>query len=202
MLLWWKPESLVGFNDNDPITTWPDSSANSNNGTAGGSARPTFKAGTANGYPVARFDGVDDSFAFSDVLSNIRSAWMVGFFLTTNVDAQLTFGHATLADWHGGHSSTGDQDRVINVSAGSALVRGGQAWLNGSLLATPMTMVKPPASQIAIMGFQTTGNVSAGNVCNDRGGVFTNLRIAEVLLYSTVADEAQVHTYLKTKYAL
>jgi hypothetical protein len=198
MLLWWKPESLTGLNDNDPIAAWTDSSGNSNHGTASGSARPTFKGGAANGWPVARFDGVDDYMSFTSPLTNIQSAWFVGFYFTTAVDAQLLFGHATLFDWHGGHSSTTDQDHVINSSISSALVRGGLAWQDGILQSSPTYIIKPTVT--SIMGFQTTGNVSASNVCNDRNGVFTNLRIAEVLLYSNTPDPAVLNTYFKAKY--
>ncbi len=44
--------------DADPIGTLADQSGNSNDGTATGSDRPTYKTSIVNGLPVARFTAV------------------------------------------------------------------------------------------------------------------------------------------------
>lgn len=58
-ILWLKADAL-GLSDNDPVSTWTDSSGNGNDATSTGGARPTFKTAIVNGMPVVRFDGSDD----------------------------------------------------------------------------------------------------------------------------------------------
>lgn len=54
--LWLKADSLV-LSDGDPVGTWTDSSGNSNDATASGGSRPTYKTNILNGLPVVRFSG-------------------------------------------------------------------------------------------------------------------------------------------------
>lgn len=49
--------ALRGYADGDPVGTWNDLSGESNNATASGSARPIYKAATANGLPSVYFSG-------------------------------------------------------------------------------------------------------------------------------------------------
>jgi hypothetical protein len=59
--LWLRANSLTGLNDNDPVTTWTDSSGNANNCTQStADKKPLYKTGILNGKPVVRFDGSDD----------------------------------------------------------------------------------------------------------------------------------------------
>jgi hypothetical protein len=39
-LIWLRPEELLAYNNQDPISTWTDHSGNGNNGTTGGTQRP------------------------------------------------------------------------------------------------------------------------------------------------------------------
>jgi hypothetical protein len=58
-VLWLKADALVLAN-NDPVTTWTDSSGSGNHFTqATAGAKPTFKTGVLNGLPVIRGDGGD-----------------------------------------------------------------------------------------------------------------------------------------------
>jgi hypothetical protein len=59
LVLWLKADAL-GLSDNDPISTWADSSGNGNDAIGVGGARPIFKTAILNGLPVVRFDGIDD----------------------------------------------------------------------------------------------------------------------------------------------
>lgn len=71
--LWFKADSLLGtLNDNDPVSSWPDSSpSNLPYGQATGSAQPTFKENIVNGLPVIRF-------ATNDVLTPNPTAYTYG----------------------------------------------------------------------------------------------------------------------------
>src|SRR5439155_17313853 len=57
--LWLKADALA-LNNNDPVSTWTDSSGNGNSPTSSGTKRPTYKTNVLNGKPVVRFDGIDD----------------------------------------------------------------------------------------------------------------------------------------------
>ena len=52
---------IRGLNDGDAISTWPDLSGNGRDVTNTSTARPVFKTGIINGFPVVRFDGTNDS---------------------------------------------------------------------------------------------------------------------------------------------
>lgn len=62
LVLWLKADSL-SLNDNDPVSTWTDSSGSGNNATGSLTARPLYKTNVVNSLPVVRFDGIDDTLA-------------------------------------------------------------------------------------------------------------------------------------------
>src|SRR5262247_3533304 len=81
--MWLKADAITGLVDNDPISTWADSSVNGRNATQSGTARPTYKVNIINGLPVARFDGADDFFT----LPNFLTAFSAGeIFLVIKLD--------------------------------------------------------------------------------------------------------------------
>lgn len=55
----------LALNDGDSVGTWTDSSYNSEDATASGTARPTFKKSILNGNPVVRFDGSNNKLNLS-----------------------------------------------------------------------------------------------------------------------------------------
>ena len=56
---WLKADSL-SLSDSDPVSSWTDSSGNSNTATATLTSRPLYRTGIINSLPVLRFDGVND----------------------------------------------------------------------------------------------------------------------------------------------
>jgi hypothetical protein len=56
----WLDASTHSGSDDDLVATWSDISGNSNDVTAAGAARPTFKTGIQNSLSIMRFDGADD----------------------------------------------------------------------------------------------------------------------------------------------
>lgn len=63
---WVKADSLA-LSDNDPVSSWTDSSGLGNHATQGtGGAQPTYKTNIQNGLPVIRFDGAGDWLEVSD----------------------------------------------------------------------------------------------------------------------------------------
>lgn len=57
LVLWLKADAITGLVNNDPVTTWEDSSTANNDATqATGAAKPVYKTNIVNGKPVLRFD--------------------------------------------------------------------------------------------------------------------------------------------------
>ncbi len=72
MQLWLDASQIVGLNDGDPVTDWPDSSGNGYDyAQATGSKQPTYKTNIRVGgtLPVVRLDGVDDSMTGAHVIT-------------------------------------------------------------------------------------------------------------------------------------
>ncbi len=59
---WFKADSLA-LSNNDPVSTWTDSSGNARDATGVTTTRPLYIANARNGLPVVRFDGTDDTMA-------------------------------------------------------------------------------------------------------------------------------------------
>lgn len=69
MDLWLDANAITGLNNNDPVSTWADLSPSSNNATQSGSARPTYKTASMNGFPVVSFDGINDYMNLSSLIT-------------------------------------------------------------------------------------------------------------------------------------
>jgi hypothetical protein len=63
---WFKADAIIGLSDGDPVSTWEDSGSGNRDGTAAGSARPTYKTGILNGLPIVRFDGLTNVLTLGD----------------------------------------------------------------------------------------------------------------------------------------
>lgn len=80
--LWLKADSLV-LSNNDPVSTWSDSSGNGNDVTGTGGQRPLYKTNIQNGLPSVRFDGVDD-FLNGGVIATYGTLFVVSNFTGTS----------------------------------------------------------------------------------------------------------------------
>lgn len=60
LVAWFDASQITGLNDDDPVSTWEDSSGNGNDVTEAGANRPLYKVNIVNGLPVVRFDGSND----------------------------------------------------------------------------------------------------------------------------------------------
>lgn len=76
--LWLKADGITGISDGTSITTWMDSSGNSNDASqSNASYRPILKTGIINGYPVVRFNGANQFFNFpASAFSSYTAATM------------------------------------------------------------------------------------------------------------------------------
>lgn len=87
LLIWMKADALL-LADGDPVSTWPDSSTNSNDATQGTSGfMPTFVENVVNGKPVVRFDGSDLLQFGTNVAAGAGTAFIVAKY-TGAIDAE------------------------------------------------------------------------------------------------------------------
>lgn len=66
-ILWLKADAL-GLANNDPVSTWTDSSASSNDATGVTTQRPLFKTNVVNSLPAILCDGTDDVLQLESVI--------------------------------------------------------------------------------------------------------------------------------------
>lgn len=59
LLMWTDSIEISGVSDTDPLPQWDDLSGNDNHAKEAANP-PTYRTGIVNGYPVVRFDGVND----------------------------------------------------------------------------------------------------------------------------------------------
>jgi len=205
LLLWLKADSLA-LSDGDPVSTWGDDSGNSNNATAAGTARPTFKTNQLGGKPVVRFDGSNDGLNFASSLSTILTVIVV---IKYNIGAVVNsyppiLGHTSFYDFHGSPianppSVTG----VCWISYTNVYVQGADAYNNGVSMFGNQIM--RDFSNYQLVEFLTTGPVHSDRIGNDRGGSFIAADYAEVIIYDNVLSTAKrksIERYLAYKYGL
>lgn len=200
LVRWFKAESITGAQD-DPQTQWNDTTANGHAISDSGMSAPTVNTGTP--YNFLRFDGVDDEMDFGEI-TTVRTVFMVLRFWNAATDSAAILGHPTLKPWHGGHSATSDQDRVINGQDihASTYVINGAARLNGATV-SPTSIVKP--ATFKVVAFRTTANVEAQSLSNDRGTGFAPYDLREVAIYNAAVDDNEmdhVCTWLMNKFSL
>lgn len=218
LILWLKADAL-GLSNNDPVSTWTDSSGAIHNATSAGAARPTFKTAILNGLPVIRFDGSDDYMTVSSLAKGAFTAFYVynastgGILVEHSVNAGLNNGdyHYIPGGAHvaargaGGFSAfditapslaTGSWRVISRAMDGTDA--GHKIWVDG-VLGTRGT--------IAGSGDPGTGSSTADYYIGGRAGssLFTTGDIAEIVVYNRVlsgADRASIEIYLAGKYGL
>lgn len=205
---WLKADAITGKNDNDPITTWTDSSAAGHSPTQGNAAdRPLYKTNIKNGLPVVRFDGSTDSLVVAFTLAQPETIFVVAAYRgarvaddtlfdgTTNTMRAYRSAANTIALYAGGALG----DAVISPADVTAfhlysVVFNGAASSIGVDSGTPDTGSPGTASGDGL----ALGNVSTG------GGAGA-VDIGEILVYSgtlSAGNTASVQAYLTSKWGL
>lgn len=198
---WYQADSLA-LSDNDPVSTWTDSSGNGRNVTQAGAARPTYKTNILNGEPVVRFDGVDDylSLAQSFISGNDWTIIAVskstsGTGVVASNDASGNRGWVFWRGTTGGNFETnGTGGTVYTTGSGYNIVtvRGGiEIYVDGGINASAVRSIPSNTATFEI-GRRTFGEKLTGDV-------------AELIIYSkklSLLERAQVETYLSSKYGI
>jgi len=197
-VLWLDASKLTGLTDGQQVDSWRDVSGSGNhaNRTDGS---PVYKTGVINGQPVVRF--ASGSFIFSRI-NTIRTVfWVVN---ETIGASQPRFLLGDPGSYHFHRSDAGPNGPLWSQ------------WTNGNIVAgTTKLMGNPingattwlPGGSFQLISVVTIGNVEASTLSNDRNIANRSWLgdVAEVLIYDKAlssAEEAQVGSYLATKYGL
>lgn len=222
LTLWLKADSLV-LNNDDPVTTWADSSGLGNDVTQATVAKkPTYKTNIQNSKPVVRFDGTDDKINGAVNLSTLFSvSAMTAFavFKASVINTDAANGYENDCIWmHNTNAnigmvlrSTGPTVSAYNFDNGSdfaasninttnffaAMMRHQSGNIHSSINAGSETTT--------VSGNTSDLNAPVGVGANYNETAFMAGDIAEIIFYNTAlsaADIARVYAYLNTKYAI
>jgi hypothetical protein len=219
LLGWWKADSLFALADGDPVSVWPDSSANGRNATQSGGARPVFKTNILNGQPTVLFrnTGVRQ---FMTLATQIDTSGAVPLW-TAFVVMKLFGSQGTGSDLMALGAAGGIYgDNSCEISAyngwvtfnaqGSARTFGADQSPAWHVFTTHNAVAGP---KMYIDGISRTLNVGTIVSTNNFGLIGTTPGqiylsdgyIAEILIYNSILSDANrgaVETYLKAKYGL
>lgn len=214
--LWLKADSLV-LSNNDPVTTWTDSSLAGHNFTqATALNKPTYKTSQQNGLPGVSFDGSSD-FLTGTLTSGITSySWfaVLKFAATSGTPVVFVHGNPIAGNYlyvlNGGNrevqhrTSLGAPTDMIDAAAttNTEVV---------SIVTTSAPLAKLRINAVdktitpnngAFNGVDTTGTIGRFSAAL---GLYFNGLLFEVLAYTSNlsdADRNSVENYLNTKYSV
>ena len=205
--LWLKADSLV-LSDNDPVSTWADSSGLGNNVTGAGGARPLYKTNIQNGLPAIRFDGTDDTLTGTFTITHGDGFAVCNFNSAGNFPdyngLYITQGGTLISDNFFGGDGSGSTNLYLPV-AGYAY---NSIRINkvNTLNFSPLTTTKLLAGVSGGIGAAPISKTSI-NIGNNPGaaGRFWNGDIFEIIVYDSTlstTDRGKVEDYLNAKYLL
>lgn len=210
----WLKAATIGGSDNDPVSSWLDSSGTSNNASQATSGfRPLYKTNIVNSLPVVRFDGTDDYMSFGTSPGTVCTAFVVAA-LGDVAANQIAFAIIlfTPGIWLSARVSSTNWGSFTGngeMSAGEVLTNGtfNDLEVTSTTSGSPETKLYRNGTQKASTGASCTG-ASGQFIGADANGApirFFKGDIAEIIMYDTVlssGNRASVEAYLATKYAL
>lgn len=208
--LWLESTAIAGLSDNDPVTTWPDSSGNGRDATQGTAGnKPTYKTSILNGEPVVRFDATNDRMATASIAHGVGTGGFTWIVVARTVNAAANYSpimangsfapalyfHANRINlyWGADHGFVGTTT-ADNTWYTILIERDGTdvtLRLNGVDDGTTFSLADNMANAVMHVGFDGSGGALNGD-------------IAEILFYSATLDASQVanvESYLRSKYA-
>lgn len=205
LVIHYLASTLSGVGDENPISTWTDSSGEGNNATAVTTTRPTYEA-SLDGKQCVHFDGVDDFFtivnsAEINITGNLTIAMWIHTGATSGVmyggynsgtAAGFAFGNghgsAGMASfWSSAHGSWVSATSTFNSTTWRhiAIVLDGTTarfYLDGVANGTP-TSAAPPSN---------TADKALGAIAGGGSGGQSNMHIRDPRVYSRALTAAQI----------
>lgn len=207
LTVWLKADGL-SLNNNDPVSTWTDSSGNGHDATQSGGSRPVYKTGIKNSKPAVLFAG-GQYMSGSLTLSQPMTVFFVIQHLNTGTDYQFYLDGASnrvafvrLVTGSDGYDLFAGADAVVSQAQDS-----NWHYLSG--------VVNGASSIVAINGTATTGLDSGSNSLGSTyylgcfgptpGMFYMDGYIAEMIIYNSALNTTNrqlVEAYLAAKYAI
>jgi hypothetical protein len=223
-VIWFAADSL-SLSDTDPVATWTDISGNGNNGVQGVSgSQPTFITNQLNGYPIIYFDGTTNDFMPFDgttvVGTNITAIYvaarrnsnynLVMGGTESSANRNMHLGWQTATNGIFNHWSN---DLYPTLSGdGSGYIGDADPSDDYGIFINRLKPEANPARKVFQNGTMigSINNINqlisyTGSALGSRNGSYYNVNIAEVILYSTALNDAQlqiVNQYLNVKYGI
>jgi hypothetical protein len=218
LIAWYKADAISGLSNNDPVSTWSDSSTSGWNATASSGSRPTYITAAQNSLPIVRFSGSNHlNLGSRDLFRNVGGGTI---YAVTKDAAITTIGQV----FHGPTSSgivrlglqsggvgSGNNDkfravgRRLDADSGLDAVSTGQVTTNWTLLGCVADWTGSVLTQYVNAGVdgQNTSWHSGGNTSNTAsssgntciGATFTNNSNA---FNGDIAEIVVVHEALST----
>jgi hypothetical protein len=226
--VWLKPENLSGYNNDDPVGSWPDASGNGRN-YANGNAdeQPLFKQAELNAWPTLRFDGNNDrlfNYSAESGQNNFTVFFVGQSYLSHQIDPQSNSGTVGTA---GQFYILEPRHRSTEAGMGVAMaVNGISVYEHGSSYMPATAVYSGSVNGYQIVGVRYTSRrptiflnstISHLGVTSGRSNVYGPQAIgrgsygafagdlAELIVYNTTLNDAQrilVENYLSSKYNL
>jgi autotransporter-associated beta strand protein len=207
LVLQMDASKITGTGDGAQLNTWADASSAANhaqrqNGSSSG--YPKYVASGVNGRPVVRFNSgtgnTGDYFQFNRI-SNIRTVFWILKENAGVAGSHFLLGDNVSYDFHRGISPSRP---LWDSNYVSPNIRNGTTKLMGTTVDGTATSL--PSESFRLVSLETSGNVSANQICQDRTshGSWQG-DIAEILIYNRTLsgeEEYKVGAYLSNKYGL
>lgn len=217
LVQWLKADAITGLADNDPISTWPDSSGTGRNATATATERATYQTNEKNGLPIVRFDGTNDYFEMGDFSALTSGEIFIVIKIANDppaVDTKTGLMCFQIADASSHYNYSGDQ--VIYEAWGSTLrktVGNPTPALNAWRIYSIHSAASDYAAYLDGTSIFSTGtntvnfqnNTEFGRSNYGTGGYYLDGDVGEIIIYNhklSAAVRANVIKYLYAKWAL
>lgn len=214
----WLKANIIAASNNDPISSWADSSGNGNTfSQATGGNQPLYKTSIINGLPTVLFDGTDDFMSHTGNLTTQPNTVFVVTQPTLSTASQKNYAcffhdggqsfivaKITTSFWGTFTTPTGDLSSTNALTSGSNyLLECTTTSTGGSVFLYQKGVQVATRAGAAVTGPGGT-NVGLGKDLINSNRQYAG-HIAEVIYYDTVlssGNRALVENYLIAKYAL
>ena len=212
LIAWYKADAISGLSNNDPVSTWSDSSTSGLDATASSGDRPTYITNAQNSLPIVRFSGINHLglgstnlfrnvgggtiyAVIKNVATNQRCAVMFVSAGPSSAFARLTMESGLLnnTDKYGAGGRRLDADSFRSIATSASIntnwrLLGAVADWTGSVLTVYLDAVQDGQDTSFHSGGSNTSNTATGseNTCIgsgiDTGGNNYDGDIAEIVV--------------------